>query len=114
MEDDGVVTGDLEGEMQIKRVERDHIISQMAAAEAELSTVESQLEKRIIESSRLEKKAEAGRVEEQAAQVEMGDASKSQDRLLNKRTMLMETVSQKQHMIRDLGTLPRKELEVGR
>ena len=114
MEDDGVVTGDLEGEMQIKRVERDHIISQMAAAEAELSTVESQLEKRRIESSRLEKKAEAGRVEEQAAQVEMGDASKSQDRLLNKRTMLMETVSQKQHMIRDLGTLPRKELEVGR
>ena len=112
MEDDGVGTGDLEGEMQIKRVERDHIISQMAAAEAELSTVESQLEKRRIESSRLEKKAEAGRVEEQAAQVEMGDASKSQDRLLNKRTMLMETVSQKQHMIRDLGTLPRKELEV--
>lgn len=113
MEDDGMGTGDLEGEMQIKRVERDHIISQMTAAEAELSSVESQLEKRRAESNRLEKKAESGRVEEQAAQVEMGDASKSQDRLLNKRTMLMETVSQKQHMIRDLGTLPRKELEVG-
>jgi structural maintenance of chromosome 3 (chondroitin sulfate proteoglycan 6) len=34
-----------------------------------------------------------------------------QDKLLNKRTMLMETVQQKQQMIRELGSLPRKELE---
>jgi hypothetical protein len=46
--------------------------------------------------------------------MEMDEAAKTQDRMLNKRTMLMETLSQKQHMIRELGTLPRKELEVRR
>jgi structural maintenance of chromosome 3 (chondroitin sulfate proteoglycan 6) len=103
---------DLEGEMQIKRVEREHIVSQVAAATAELSSVEAQLDAKRLEAGRLDKQAEQGRVEEQAAQMEMDEAAKSQDRMLNKRTMLMETLSQKQHMIRELGTLPRKELEV--
>lgn len=104
--------GDLEGEMQIRRVERDHILSQVTIAEVELGAVEAQLEKKRVEAGRLDKHAEQGRAEEQVAQEQMDDVSKSQDRLLNKRTMLMETVSQKQHMIRELGTLPRKELEV--
>ena len=104
--------GDLEGEMQIRRVERDHILSQLANAETELGTVETHLEKKRVEAGRLDKQAEQGRAEEQVAQEQMDEVSKSQDRLLNKRTMLMETVSQKQHMIRELGSLPRRELEV--
>lgn len=109
-EDEGM--GDLEGEMQIKRAERGHIISLVEAAEGELGAVETQLEAKRLEASRLEKQAERARAEERAAQSEMDDASKAQDRLLNKRTMLLETVAQKQHMIRELGSLPRKELEV--
>ena len=104
--------GDMEGEMQIKKVEREHIFTLVTAAEGELNNVEIQLEKKRIEANRLDKHAEQGRVEEAAAQEQMDEVSKSQDRLLNKRTMLIETVSQKQHMIRELGTLPRKELEV--
>jgi hypothetical protein len=76
--------------------------------------VEAQLDAKRAEAGRLDKQAEQARVEEQAAQMEMDEAAKTQDRMLNKRTMLMETLSQKQHMIRELGTLPRKELEVRR
>ena len=33
------------------------------------------------------------------------------DKLMNRRTMLMETVQNKSRQIRDLGTLPREEAE---
>ena len=54
---------------------------------------------------------EALRAEEATEQVELNEATKSQDKLLNKRTMLSDIVLQKQKLIRELGTLPRKELE---
>ena len=49
---------------------------------------------------------EQRRTEEQAAQEELEEVSKAQDKILNKRTMLTDTVAQKQHMIRELGKLP--------
>lgn len=54
---------------------------------------------------------ESLRREEQAAQEAMTQATKAQDRLLNKRSMLLETSQQKQKLIRELGSLPRKELD---
>lgn len=41
----------------------------------------------------------------------MAQAGKTQDKLLNKRSMLLETSQQKQKLIRELGSLPRKELD---
>jgi hypothetical protein len=41
----------------------------------------------------------------------MALSSKAQDKLINKRGMLMDAIQQKQTLIRELGSLPRKELD---
>ena len=110
-EDESKVGADLEGEAEIKRLERKHAVAAVVAVEKEVEALESQLEKKRAEAGKLEKAVEQRRAEEQAAQEELDELSKTQDKLINKRTMLMDTVAQKQHMIRELGTLPRKELE---
>ena len=61
--------------------------------------------------SALEQELDGLRKEEQQAQEQMAQAAKVQDRLLNKRTMLSESSLHKQRQIRELGSLPRKELE---
>lgn len=54
------------------------------------------------------------RAAESKAHDRMIEASKKQDKLLSKRSMLMEAVVLKQRAIRDLGALPRAELELYR
>ena len=104
--EEGKTSADLEGEAKIKRMEREHAVAACAAAEKEMEALESQLEKKRSEAGKLEKHVEQRRTEEQAAQEELEEVSKAQDKLLNKRTMLTDTVAQKQHMIRELGKQP--------
>lgn len=102
---------DLDVELANIRLEKAHIISTIQVMTAERDEADAQYDLKRVESSKLERELESKRGEEQEALEEMNDAAKLQDKLLNKRTMLLDTIQQKQRLIRDLGTLPRKETE---
>jgi len=92
-------------------LERDQLKVLCEAAEGELEECEFAIETRRGELAKLEAALEEQRLHEAEAQEGMTEAAKTQDKLLNKRTMLLETMAQKQRMIRDLGTLPRQEMQ---
>ena len=102
---------DIDTELASARMERAHVLTLVSTGEAERDEADAEYDAKRVESSKLEKEIEARRQEEQEALDEMNEATKMQDKLLNKRTMLLDTVQQKQRLIRDLGTLPRKETE---
>jgi len=104
-------TRDFDSEIALLESEKDTIVSLISACKIEVDETDSLIDKKRSELTKLEKNIESRRNEEQDALNENTEATKMQDKLLNKRTMLMETVQQKQQMIRELGSLPRKELE---
>jgi structural maintenance of chromosome 3 (chondroitin sulfate proteoglycan 6) len=91
-------------------LERDQLKVLGAAAERELTACENAVAGRRAEVTKLETAVDEQRVKEAEAQEAMLEAAKAQDKLLNKRTMLLETMAQKQRAIRELGTLPRQEM----
>ena len=98
-------------ELAALKDEKAHVTQQLAVIEVELDQVASQCDAKVEEINKLEKIIEENREQERLCQEELTEATKMQDKLLNKRTILLETVQQKQQMIRELGTIPRKELE---
>jgi structural maintenance of chromosome 3 (chondroitin sulfate proteoglycan 6) len=79
--------------------------------EAELNEIDSSLDKYRHELSTLERDFAQKRQDEEESARTIDAAAKMQDKLLSKRSLLQENIQQKQRQIRDLGTLPRKELE---
>jgi structural maintenance of chromosome 3 (chondroitin sulfate proteoglycan 6) len=69
------------------------------------------VDERRREMEELERAVDERRAVEREAQEAMAEAAKAQDKLLNKRTMLLEAMQQKQRLIRELGTLPRQEMQ---
>jgi structural maintenance of chromosome 3 (chondroitin sulfate proteoglycan 6) len=61
--------------------------------------------------SGLETSLDEMRTQEHELQDTLAEATKMLDKLLNKRSLLLDTIQTRQRMIRDLGALPRKELE---
>jgi structural maintenance of chromosome 3 (chondroitin sulfate proteoglycan 6) len=78
--------------------------------QVEIAELESALSTRRKELGQVEKELEVFAVSEKEARDEMNMAAQRQDKLLNKRSMLLHTVQDNQRKIRDLGVLPRKEL----
>ncbi|CAE7606560.1 SMC3, partial [Symbiodinium microadriaticum] len=93
------------------RAELDRAELVVREVEAELDAIDAKIQEKKIEVSQLDQQLESLRKDEQRAQEDMTQATKAQDRLLNKRSMLLETSQQKQKLIRELGSLPRKELD---
>jgi structural maintenance of chromosome 3 (chondroitin sulfate proteoglycan 6) len=102
---------DQDADLAALRLEKKHVHSLIETTSTERDELDRQLETKKLESSKFERELETRRSEEQEALEEMNDGAKMQDKLLNKRAMLLDTVQQKQRLIRDLGTLPRKETE---
>mmetsp|Transcript_23269 Transcript_23269/g.34155 ORF Transcript_23269/g.34155 Transcript_23269/m.34155 type:complete len:1343 (-) Transcript_23269:210-4238(-) len=99
------------GEEAVVRAELERAEIVVRELEAELEATDDKILHKKQEVSALEQELDGLRKEEQQAQEQMAQAAKVQDRLLNKRTMLSESSLHKQRQIRELGSLPRKELE---
>jgi len=93
------------------RLEQQHASSVVAAVEKEQDEVDAQETACAIEIAKVEKELESLRLNEQKYLRSINEATKMHDKLLNRRSMLMETVQVKQKAIRELGTLPRAELD---
>ena len=79
----------LEQDIHEVEVSREQAYEQLKASERELETVSQQ---------------------EQELLSELKEASTRQDKMMNKRMMLIDTIQQKQGQIRELGAVPRKEM----
>jgi structural maintenance of chromosome 3 (chondroitin sulfate proteoglycan 6) len=93
------------------RLERENTISVAKALESELDAAEASLIAKRAEAQETQKKLETVKVDDEKLSRIIDEAAKMHDKLMNKRTMLMETVQTKSRQIRDLGTLPRAEAE---
>jgi len=91
--------------------EKAHLLSIYNSVEKELEELESALESKRSDIKKIEKLLEQRKYEERLEEEKLIEATKIQDNLLNKRTIILENIQQKQKLIRDLGTLPRKELD---
>jgi structural maintenance of chromosome 3 (chondroitin sulfate proteoglycan 6) len=83
----------------------------VSTAQEELKEVNALIGKKRSEYSTLEKAVEDLREEAQNLQEEIDEVTARLDKLLNKRSMLRDTVHSKQRLMRDLGTLPARELD---
>ncbi len=92
-------------------MERDQLKNLVDIAQTELDDVEGLVNEHKSSLVELEKEVEEHRASEREAQEKMSDAMKEQDKLLNQRTMLLSMILNKQRMIRELGTLPRQEMQ---
>jgi structural maintenance of chromosome 3 (chondroitin sulfate proteoglycan 6) len=91
-------------------LEKQHLSSILKSVENEQEEIEIFDSGQLNEITKAERLLESYRISEQKALRSINEAAKMHDKLLNKRTMLMETVQTKQKLIRELGTLPRSEL----
>ena len=93
------------------RLEQQHTAVLCQTIEKEQDQAETQELTIITDINKIEKELETSRLNEQKHLRSINEATKMHDKLLNRRSMLMETVQTKQKAIRELGTLPRAELE---
>jgi structural maintenance of chromosome 3 (chondroitin sulfate proteoglycan 6) len=93
------------------RLEHARLGSLVASLESEVAELEKTLSGLAKDIGALEAAVEKHRADERAAESEMAEASKEQDRMLNKRSLVMDTVNEKQKLLRGLGSVPRKEVE---
>ncbi len=98
-------------EINTARSELDFAVANLSVIQAEVAALGIVVNNKKAEVTELESELDNHRVQEEAAQATMNEAAKRQDKLLNKRTMLDETVQHRQRQIRELGTLPRRELD---
>ena len=105
MEDDNVA------ESSALLLERENINAVVTDLQTEVDGAENSILEKRAELSESQKKVEAKRLDEEKLVRSIDEAAKVHDKLMNRRTMLMETVQNKSRQIRDLGTLPREEAE---
>ncbi len=105
MEDDDVA------ESSALLLERENISAVVRDLQAEVDGAEASILQKRVELSETQKRVEAKRLDEEKLVRSIDEAAKVHDKLMNRRTMLMETVQNKSRQIRDLGTLPREEAE---
>lgn len=98
-------------DFQELEIEREYLERVQASLSEELTTLDSDLKERSIGISKIEKIIEELRQNMSKLVSELETVTEEHDRLLNKRAISLEVVQTKQRLIRDLGTLPRKELD---
>ncbi len=91
--------------------ELDRATSEVKMLEKEIDVLDANIAVSKQDVIVIDNEVENEKNEERKLSEEMNEISKNQDKLLNKRTMLMETSTEKQRLMRDIGSLPRKELE---
>jgi len=84
--------------------------AKVKVAEVVLNDIEKQVEAKKKELVKYERNYEQTKLSEQKVQEQLLAETQNQDKLLNKRTILISSQQQKQRAIQELGTVPRKEL----
>jgi structural maintenance of chromosome 3 (chondroitin sulfate proteoglycan 6) len=102
---------DLDLEVATIEAERKLLLSQIASIEKEIESLDQQRSKKLSDIGKLEKVVDKLRSEELSINSELAEATKSQDKLLNKRSMILESIQSKQRLIRDLGSVPKREVD---
>lgn len=91
--------------------ELEQVSQNVREQEMEFEALEAQISQKQSELQLLDNQLDSTRQAEQEHQESIIQAGKSQDKLLNKRSMLYETSQQKQRSIMELGSLPRQQVE---
>lgn len=93
------------------RSELTRLQSLLQSLEIEVEDLTASVGRMRKEQVSLERTVDALTAEARDAEDEMATASKEQDKLLNKRSLVTDTIADKQRLIRELGSVPRKESE---
>ena len=93
------------------QLELEHIETTLIKTHEELSSTERLLKSKQSEYVNIEKAIEDKHDIEKGILDTIATLTQSLDKLVSKRTTLINTISTRQKMIRDLGSLPRKEVE---
>jgi chromosome segregation ATPase len=83
----------------------------LGEVEVEISEIDQRLHEIRVEVSKQELAIDSLRKDESRLEDAVEEGLKSQDRLLNKRNLFYENSEEKRRLIRELGSLPRKELD---
>lgn len=98
-------------DLQGLQLEQQHEAALYQAIQKELKEVEEQLRGKSAEMEAIESALGDQRSQEQQLQNQLAESTKTLDKLLNKRALQLETIQSRQHLLRDLGTVARSELE---
>eukprot|EP01038_Epipyxis_sp_PR26KG_P004963 gene4963-6938_t len=93
------------------KIEKEYLLSMITIISNEINEINERMKEKQIEINELEKSVEEKQLYEQEKLNNITEATKMQDKLLNKRTMLADTIQSRLKLIRDLGTLPKKEVD---
>ena len=102
---------DLDSKVANFKSEQKHLNVLSSVVMKDVADIEAAYEAKSKEKKNVETELENLRLKEKSEQDLMNEATKNNDVMLNKRSILLENVREKQRLIRDLGTLPRKELD---
>ena len=97
-------------ERQAMTAEADFLERTIATLEQDIHEVEMSREQAYEQLKASERELETVLQQEQELLSELKEASTRQDKMMNKRMMLIDTIQQKQGQIRELGAVPRKEM----
>jgi structural maintenance of chromosome 3 (chondroitin sulfate proteoglycan 6) len=100
---------DFQSDLANLRINQDHYQALVATAKKELKEMGEAIAKKKEECAALEKRVEEEREASQGLQERIDDVTGRLDKLLNKRSMLRETVHTKQRMMRDLGSIAQRD-----
>jgi structural maintenance of chromosome 3 (chondroitin sulfate proteoglycan 6) len=92
-------------------LEQDQLVISLVAATEAFSQIEKSIQQRSKECDESERAVESLRDTERERVQRLAILTQTLDKLLNRRSMALETIQSKQRAIRDLGALPRKELD---
>lgn len=93
------------------RAELERLSSLVESLSPDMADLAGSVYQMRINQTSLEKDIDALTAEAREAEEEMAAASKEQDKLLNKRSLVTDIIIEKQRMIRELGSIPRREAE---
>lgn len=110
-ENDDPLSRDYESELIDLRLELQHCQQSLESMTKDVQEADHVMSLKAQESRSTEESLESKREIEKQLQERLNVVNKQLDRLFTKRSMLLETIQSRQKQIRDLGTLPRKELE---
>jgi hypothetical protein len=98
-------------DVEVINLDLEYVEKFLGEVEIDLSTIEQRIQEIKTEKSKTEAIIDSFKKDETRLDDAISEGLKSQDRLLNKRNLQYENSEHKQRLIRELGSLPRKELD---
>lgn len=93
------------------QMEYDHIQKSILILQSDLQEMENSIKQKQGDIKKLEKVLDGKKDAEKSLNDQLSEANKLLDKFFNKKNMLLDVIQSSQQKIRDLGSVPKKELE---